>query len=354
LLSALAGDDEIEALLSDEAQLRAIVAFEIALADADADAGLITREAASAIAASLQGFMPDWSDLAKGIAQDGVVVPALLRQLRHAVGAESAAALHFGATSQDAIDTALVLQLSRIIPILGERLTRVQKAIAQLSATYGNQPLMAHTRMQAARPFTVAAKLRTWIAPVDRHAAALAAMRRSLLVIQLGGPIGDRSSFAGKGDEVARGVARRLDLGLAESWQSAREPIVALGSLLSMITGSLGKLGADLMLMAQTEIAAVVVRGGGGSSAMPHKANPIGAELLVTLARYNAGLAGTLHQALVHENERSGAAWTLEWLTLPDMLITAGASLRISADLLGNVVFPSGRNEGTAGSPKSP
>jgi 3-carboxy-cis,cis-muconate cycloisomerase len=150
---------------------------------------------------------------------------------------------------------------------------------------------------------------------------------------------GDRASFEGKGDAVALGLAQRLDLGIAEPWHSARDPIVAFGSLLSLVSGSLGKFGADVALLAQNEIGAITVAGGGGSSAMAHKSNPVNAEVLVALARHNAGLVGTLHQALVHENERSGAAWTLEWLTLPQILVTTGASLRLALMLAGQISF---------------
>ena len=121
--------------------------------------------------------------------------------------------------------------------------------------------------------------------------------------------------------------------------QATRDPIIALGSLLAQISGSLGKLGMDVTLLAQNEVGAVRLEGGGGSSAMSHKSNPVNAEVLVALARYNAGLAGTLNQALIHENERSGAAWTLEWLTLPPMLVTTGASLRLAALLLGQLII---------------
>ncbi len=333
LLSALLGDAEVEALLGDEAQLAALLAFERALAEAEADAGLIGSAAAAAIGSGIATFVPDWDDLARGLAQDGVVVPALLRQVRGAIGEPHGPSLHHGATSQDAIDTALVLQLAKIIPVFLARLTALQSSLKAISDASGASPLMAHTRMQAALPFTVADKLRTWTEPLDRHRAGLAAMRRSLLVIQLGGPVGDRASFGGRGDEVARRLAQRLDLGLAEPWHSTRDPIVAFGSLLSLITGALGKFGADVALMAQSEVASITIEGGGGSSAMPHKSNPVKAEMLVTLARHNAGLVGSLHQALVHENERSGSAWALEWLVLPQMLIATAASLRLALEL---------------------
>lgn len=339
LLDALVGDPETEALLSDAAQLQAMLAFERALAGAESDAGLIGADAAMAISAAIDGFKPDWEGLATGLAQDGVVVPALVQQLRTVVDEQHRKAVHFGATSQDVTDTALILQLAKIIPTFLERLATLQSALKSLGATSGTRPLMAHTRMQAAMPFTVADKLKSWAEPLDRHRAALSAIRLPLLVVQLGGPIADRSSFGGKGDEIARLLGGRLDLGIAEPWHSTRDPIVAFGSLLSLITGALGKFGADVTLMAQTEVAGIKLSGGGSSSAMPHKSNPVNAELLVSLARFNAGLVGTLHQALVHENERSGAAWTLEWLTLPKMLVTTGASLRLANKLASQIGF---------------
>ena len=340
LLDALTGDPEIETLLGDDAQVAAMIRVEIALAQAEAGAGMIGADAAAAIAAGLADFAPDWDDLATGIARDGVVIPSLVAQMRRRIASPHAEALHKGATSQDIIDTALMLQLAEIIGVFVSRLTTLLDQLDGLNSRHGAQVLMAHTRMQQALPYTFGAKLATWIAPLRRHLAALQAARRSLLVIQLGGPIGDRSSFGAHGEAVARGMAKQLDLGLAEPWQTARDPLIGFASTLSLITGTLGKMGADVALLAQNEIAAVVIAGGGGSSSMPHKSNPVNAEVLVALARYNAGLVGTLQQAMVHENERSGAAWTLEWLTLPRILVTTGASLRLAGLLIGQLVLP--------------
>jgi 3-carboxy-cis,cis-muconate cycloisomerase len=339
LLQALAGDTEIAELLSDEAQLASMLAFEAALAAAEADAGLISETTATAIAEGIAKFAPDWADLAAGMARDGVVVPALIAQLRQAIDPAHAAELHRGATSQDVVDTALMLQLARIIPILLGRITKLDQTFAALAEQYGAQPLMAHTRMQAALPFTVADKVRTWSEPLARHRTALSSMRRELLVIQLGGPIGDRSSFDRQGDVVARHLATRLDLGLAAPWHSTRDPIIMLGARLATLTGSLGKLGADIALMVQTEIGAVRLEASGTSSAMTHKANPVSAELLVALAHYTAGLSGTLNHAMIHEGERSGSAWTLEWLVVPSLILATGASLLRAQLLLAGLSF---------------
>lgn len=334
LLSALAGDPEIEALLSDAAQLEAMLAFERALADASAEKGWIEQDAAKAIGAAIDAFVPDWKGLEAGMAQDGVVVPALVRQLKAGLPDTHRSALHKGATSQDVTDTALMLQLAQIFDVYEARLAAILMQLDCLAARHGEQQLMAHTRMQVALPTTWEAKLSSWSEPLRRHLRTLTSMRRSLLVLQLGGPVGDRKSFGSEGDAIAAGMARRLDLGLATPWQATRDPIIALGSLLSQISGSLGKIGMDVTLLAQNEVGAVRLEGGGGSSAMAHKSNPVNAEVLVSLARFNGGLSGTLNQALVHENERSGAAWTLEWLTLPPMLVTTGAGLRLAEALL--------------------
>jgi len=352
LLSALAGDAEIEALLSDAAQLAAILRFEAALARAEAEVGLISSEAARDIETAISAFTPDWSGLLEGTTRDGVVVPTLMAQLRDTLPARSRSALHLGATSQDALDTALVLQLAAILPVILTRIAAIRAQLTTLVERHGGNDLMAHTRLQAALPFTVAGKLATWDHPLDRHRSALEAMSADLLVVQLGGPIGDRSSFGGHGDAIAESLGGMLGLGFAAPWHTNRDRIVGLGSRLAMLAGSLGKIGADIGVMAQSEIGSIKLRGGGTSSAMPHKANPVAAELLVALARQAAGLAGTLQHALVHENERSGAAWTLEWLTLQPLIIAVAASLRITLTVLSSVVELGTASSAAPGAPR--
>lgn len=340
LLDALLGDAPIAALFTDAADIAAMLRIEGALAEAEAEAGLITAEAGAAIAAVCLTFEPDLPVLAAGLARDGVVIPALVRQLRAAVGEPHAGAVHAGATSQDIIDTSLVLRLGEAIGVMRHRLDGLLDAIRRLQQRHGNQPLMAHTRMQVALPFRVGDKLDTWAAPLLRHVARLDEIAPRLLVVQLGGPVGTRKELGEKAEEIVADVARRLGLSPAPSWHSARDSLAEFCGWLSLLTGALGKIGQDTALMVQNEVAAAVLAGGGTSSAMAHKQNPVPAEVLVALARFNAGLLGTMHQGLVHENERSGAAWTLEWLVLPQMVVTAGAALRTAAALLAGLGFP--------------
>jgi 3-carboxy-cis,cis-muconate cycloisomerase len=344
LLQSLLGDEEVGAFFSDKAEMLAMLRTEAALAEAEAKAGLIGEEAARRIVEACQSFQPDWTRLAEGLARDGVVVPEFVKQLRAAVGETHAKAVHLGATSQDIIDTALILRLKAVIDIFGQRLDALISALHDVKARDGSIQLMAHTRMQQALPFTVADKIDTWLQPLERHREALDDLAPRLLVIQLGGPIGTRGELKGHGDAVADAMAEILGLGFAPSWHSQRDRIGEFAAFLSLVSGTLGKIGQDVALMVQNEVGEARLASGGGSSAMPHKSNPVLAEVLVTLARFNAGLLGTLHQALVHEHERSGAAWSLEWLVLPQMAIATAAGLGKARLLLERMSFSPSKN----------
>ena len=332
-LSGLFGDAEIAALLSTEAEIAAMLRFEAELAAAQAAVGVIPAEAAGAITAAIAGFVPDIAALRTATGKDGVVVPELVRQLRRAVGEPAAAKVHFGATSQDVIDTALMLRLKSVGQLLDARLDACLTAFADLETAHGGQALTGFTRMQAAIPITVADRIRSWRDPLARHRARLAAQE---FAVQFGGAAGTIDALGDKGSAVRADLARRLDLADRPQWQSQRDGIAEFAGLLSLISGSLGKFGQDIALMAEIG-AEIRLSGGGGSSAMAHKQNPVTAELLVTLARFNAVQLSGLHQALVHEQERSGAAWMLEWLLLPPMLMATGRALGAAAALIGHI-----------------
>ncbi len=340
VLGGLLGDPDIAEALSFEAELEAMLRFEAALARAEADAGLIPAAAADAIEATCGRFHPDRDRLVAGAARDGVLVPELVRQLRAAVGEPHAVHLHKGATSQDLIDTALLVRLRRALAILDRRLEALIGRLAALEELWGARRLVGRTRMRRAEPVSWAHKLASWREPLVRHRERLAELRPRLLLLQLGGAVGDRAALGPKARVIADAVADALGLKRAErATHSERDGFGELAGWLALVAGSLGKFGQDVALLAQDEVAELFVVGG-GSSAMPHKVNPVAAEVLVALARYAASLAGAVHQAMVHENERSGAAWTLEWLALPPLLATTGVATLRASDLLDQMRLP--------------
>ncbi len=344
VLSGLLGDEEVAALFSFEAERDGMLRFEIALAEAEAEEGVIPGEAAAAIAAALAEPTLDLDDLKAGTASDGVIVPALVRQLRALLGDPHGAKVHFGATSQDAIDTSLSLRLQKLLAILGGRFDKLIDALTELEAREGGTGVMAHTRMQAAIPVTAARKIRSWREPLVRHRDRIEALENEVAILHFGGAAGSLDRLGDKGVGVSRRLAAKLGLrAVLRPRHSERDGQAALANWLSLVTGSLGKMGQDIALSAQTEIGEIRLAGGGGSSAMPHKVNPVGAEMLVALARFNATLLAGMHQALVHENERSGAAWTLEWMLLPQMAVATAAALRIAGGLLDGLAF-AGKN----------
>jgi 3-carboxy-cis,cis-muconate cycloisomerase len=334
-LGGLLGDEETSRLFSAEAELQGMLAFEVALAKAEAEHGVIPREAAAAIASAAESFRPDIQALKQGTARDAMVVPDWVSQLRRAVGPRHDAHVHFGSTSQDVLDSSLVLRLRSLLEIFEGRLGRFDKQLDALASRHGASPLMAHTRMQRALPIAWADKISAWRAPLLRHQSRLKELRPRLLVVQFGGPVGTLEKLGSKGPGVAAALAHELGLAAPpSSWHTARDSLAELAGWLSMVTGALGKIGQDVALLAQNEVGEVVVTGGGRSSAMPHKSNPVLAEALVTLAQFNAAQLSGMHQALQHEQERSGIAWTLEWMVLPSMAAATGAALLRAASLI--------------------
>ncbi|WP_049732516.1 3-carboxy-cis,cis-muconate cycloisomerase [Rhizobium ecuadorense] len=332
-LSGLLGDDEIAPYFSAEADIRAMLSFEAALARAEAAHGLIPAEAARKIAEIRAGFSPDLPRLRAATARDGVVVPELIKQLRAAVGEEAAKNLHLGATSQDVIDTSLMIRLKAVVFLFAGRLSAIVAGLDGLDRQFGRNRLMGHTRMQAAIPITVSDRLTAWRAPLEAYRDRLT---EQSFPVQFGGAAGTLDKLGPQAATVRAALAQELGLTDARQWQSGRLPIADIAGLFASISGSLGKIGQDIALLAQAG-QEIEIAGGGTSSAMAHKQNPVAAETLVALARFNATALSGIHQSLVHEQERSGAAWTLEWLLLPQMTMATAASLRLAGELTGNI-----------------
>ncbi len=337
-LGGLFGDTEMQALWSPEAQLAHYTAFEVALSHALETAGRVPQGHGAAAAATLEASVIDPASLAKDVAHDGLPIPALVRRWRAADPVHKDA-LHTGATSQDVMDTALALTLRAVSSLLARRLGTLDVALGNLDVRFGDRPLMGRTRMQAALPIRVADRLSAWRASLAAQAHRLDASRAGVERLQLGGAVGTRHGFGDKGQAIAEAMAARLDLsGSDHVWHSDRGGVAHYAACLAGLSGTLGKMGQDIALMAQQGLDDIRIAGGGGSSAMPHKSNPVLAELLVTLARMNAGSLSGMQHALIHEQERSGAAWMLEWALLPQMTLATGRAVTAAQALCDQIV----------------
>ena len=335
-LGGLFGDDEAAAIWSPERQMAHMLRFEAALARALGAAGVVAPDAAEAAAGAIEAHHADLAALREATARDGVPVPGLVAQLRAA--SPHPEAVHRGATSQDVIDTALALTLRESTALLLSRLAALGDRLDALDARFGANPLMGWTRMQAAEPITASDRVAAWRRPLDGHAERLRASRPHVERLQLGGAVGNRAALGSAGAPVAAHMAAVL--GLADpphAWHAERAGIADHASALSLLAGSLGKMGRDVCLMAQQGVDAIALGGGGASSAMAHKRNPVAAEILVALAAFCATQVPAMHHAVVHEQERSGAAWSLEWMVLPPMAVAAARALSVAIGLCEDV-----------------
>ncbi|MGX9353985.1 3-carboxy-cis,cis-muconate cycloisomerase [Roseobacteraceae bacterium S113] len=335
-LGTLFGDPEVEELWCADTQLEHYRAFEVALSHALAACGRVPSEEGREAAETVQNATIDIPSLANATLRDGVPIPDFVRQIRGKAGGNETA-IHTGATSQDVLDTALSLTLRQVSRVLTDRLQVLDRGLAKLADEKGDAPLMGRTRMQAGLPINVSDRIESWRRPLKDHIAGLEALRPRVERLQLGGAVGTRHGFGEDGDRIATHIADALGLAAGPVWHTDRTGIAEYAGRLSLVTGSLGKLGKDIALMAQQGIDEVTLQGGGRSSAMRHKSNPIRAELLITLARFNSTQIAGLHQALVHEQERSGSAWMLEWMILPHMAVTTGRALSTGLDLLNSI-----------------
>ena len=336
LTAPLFGDDEVAAMLSDEAFVARMIEVEGALAVACAKTGLADPAGARRVAERLDTMTIAPGDLGSGMARDGVPVPALVATLRQRLGADGSA-LHIGATSQDVVDTASVLQWRDLLALIETRLLTLLDALKAASETHAATMMVARTRSQAATPITFGLRIATWAQPLIALEADLPRVRKLLLRVEFGGAAGSASAVGDKGEALTAAFAAELGLDPAPSWHLDRSGPLALGGWFVGLTAALAKIARDLIVSGRTEVGEVRAGQGGGSSTMPQKANPVGAEAIVTLAQYAATLQPLLAQAAAPLEERDGAVWALEWLALPQMAMAAGACLRHAQALVGSM-----------------
>jgi 3-carboxy-cis,cis-muconate cycloisomerase len=331
--------DELLEAVSDAAWLEGMLDFERALAVVEARAGVIPAAAGEAIAASCRVELFDREALVPGARAVASPVEPLVRTLRELVGGEAATYVHWGATSQDVMDTASMLVSRRALAIVLDGLDGAATACAGLARAHRGSVMAGRTLLQQAVPTTFGAGAAGWLVSLVEARARLRELGAARLAVELGGAAGTLSALGDRGVEVLRLLAEELDL--AEPtvpWHTGRVRVAELGGALAVAAGVLAKVGLDVALLAQTEIGEVREPAGkGGSSTMPHKRNPIGSALAIACARRVAACASVLTGALVQEHQRALGAWHAEWGALTEALALTGGAAAAIREVLGGL-----------------
>jgi 3-carboxy-cis,cis-muconate cycloisomerase len=322
-------------------RVQALLDVEVALAEALAEAGVIPPASVPPIRDAARADRYDLQTLAAEAEHAGNPVIPLVRQLTRLVAAEDATAagyVHWGATSQDVMDTALVLQMRAAVSVIADALGQAADGAAALADRYAATPIAGRTWLQQATPTTFGAKAVVWMQGLDRARARLEAALDAAGDLQFGGATGTLSSLGSAGPAVADALAARLGLRAAGvAWHTERSRVVDLACALGLVCGTLGKIGRDLSLLAQTEVGEVAEPsepGRGGSSSMPHKRNPVASARALAAAVRAPGLVATMLAAMPQEHERAIGGWQAEWETLPALATLAADAASAIADTL--------------------
>ena len=334
----------MRAVFSDEAQLRAYVQAEVALALAQGETGVIPREAAEEIARHAPKVPLDSAQLKHDTENVGYPIVGLVRQLSQQLG-EAGRYVHWGTTTQDIMDTATVLQLREAVALIETQLRDVMAELERLARLHRDTPMAGRTHLQQALPITFGHKAAIWLSSLQRLAERLQQAKPRALQAQLGGAAGTLASLADRGLDVRAAYARVL--GLAEpdiTWHVARDGLVEMVQTLATICGALGKIGYDVMILMATEIGEVFEPFSshrGASSTMPQKRNPISSEILLANAKASRDAASLMLDCMVHDLERATGPWHGEWFALPQVcLLTSGSLAQAQFMLSGLIVDP--------------
>jgi len=341
LIDSLATTPALADLFSDESVLRAMLDFESALARAEARTGVIPKDAAETITALANPGSFDADALSSAAFRAGTpaipLVKALTEQVRK-TNAEAARFVHWGATSQDVVDSAMSLLLKRAEPILIGDLLRLEKALAGLADQHKGSVMLGRTLLQAAPPVTFGLKAAGWLGPVRRGRRRLQNGFRDAAVVQFGGATGTLASLGDRGMAVLEALS--TELGLRNSsgapWHTQRDQLATLICACGVLTGSLGKMARDIVLLMQNEVAEASEPGGegrGGSSTMPHKRNPTACSLTLTAAHRVPGLVSTFLSAMLQEHERGVGGWQAEWPVVATVIQSTGVAVSSMAEV---------------------
>jgi 3-carboxy-cis,cis-muconate cycloisomerase len=322
------------ATFDDDATIAATLAFESALAAAQAAAGVIPAEAAAEIAAAVSTLHIDPATLAQRAALAGTLAIPLVATLRAQVDGEAAAALHRGATSQDVADSALMMQVRRAGTLLLADVARVTTALAPLARAHATTPAIGRTLLQDAQPIGFGLRLAQWHAGIAAAAARVSREVAAKAALQWGGAAGNRPDQAGQADAVAARLAATLGLAEAPPWHARREGLAGIAAAVGILIGALGKMARDVALLAQNGIGEArepAVAGRGGSSAMAHKRNPTGCQIALSATTRAPGLVAGILAALPAEEERGLGGWQAEGPMLVDLFLLASGAAEAMA-----------------------
>jgi 3-carboxy-cis,cis-muconate cycloisomerase len=332
-------------LFSAEAHVRQLLAFEAALARALARTGVIPQAAAEAITASCRVERFGVAALYREAASAGTLAIPLVRALTEQVAGDAAGFVHWGATSQDAIDSAMMLQMREGLGLLEIGLLDLCAGCAGLAHQHRHTLMAGRTLLQQALPITFGLKAARWLALATRQVRALRACRDQSLALQLGGAAGTLAAFGDAGLRVAEQLAEELGLPMPDlPWHAERDRVATIVTALGVTAGAMAKIAGDIVLLAQTEVAEVAeasAPGKGGSSAMPHKHNPVDAIAALAAARLAIGTTPVVVSAMAHEHERAAGGWQAEWAAIPELFrYTAGAVERVRSAIVGLQIDP--------------
>jgi len=335
----------MSAAFSPQAHVRGMLAFEAALARAEARAGIIPQEATTVITANCREELFDVAALYREAAVAGTPAIPLIRMLTARIEGDAQKFVHWGATSQDAIDTALMLQMRDGLDLLLESLLGVCAACATLAGQHRHTLMAGRTLLQQALPITFGLKAARWLALVVRQVRALRERRERTLAVQLGGAAGTLASLGDNGLRVVELLAEELGLPVPDlPWHTERDRIAEIAATLGVVAGAMAKIAGDIVLLAQTEVGEAsegAAPGKGGSSAMPQKHNPVDATGAIASARLAVGVVPVILSAMVQEHERAVGGWQAEWAAIPDLFrFTAGAVERVRGAVGGLQVDP--------------
>jgi 3-carboxy-cis,cis-muconate cycloisomerase len=340
------GTPRMREVFSDLALISRYVEVEVALAKAEARCGVIPEGAAKEIAAQSNVEALDFDLLRHETDIVGYPILPLVHQLVKQCG-EAGRYVHWGATTQDIMDTAVALQIREGLRIIEDDITALRGILADLSRRHRNTPMAGRTHLQQALPITFGYKTAIWLAMFDRHAERLEQLRPRVLVGEFAGAAGTLASLGDKGLDVQKAFCEELGLGVPVStWHVARDGLAETINFLGLVTGSLGKIALDVMIMASTEFAEVYepfVKGRGASSTMPQKRNPISSELMLAAAKGVRQHAGLMLDAMIHDFERATGPWHAEWMAIPEAFVLTAGALHQAKFALGGLIVDEAR-----------